>query len=123
MGLDLDQLGAVDVLEEDATLGEIELPTRPTLRFHGSIPALTEQLKNLMQTETRIVLAAPHQGDVERLATVLRDYEVPYRLGSRAPRPGETMLDEASYLAGDLRVPVIVRSPIAAGVSLRRSRT
>ncbi len=116
MGLDLDQLGAVDVLEDDATLGEIELPTRPTLRFHGSIPALTEQLKNLMATETRIVLAAPHQGDVERLATVLREYEVPYRLGSRAPRPGDTMLEEASYMAGDLRVPVIVRSPLAAGV-------
>jgi len=116
MGLDLDQLGAVDVLEDDATLGEIELPTRPTLRFHGSIPALTEQLKKLIATETRIVLAAPHQGDVERLATVLRDYEVPYRLGSRAARPGETMLDEGSYLAGDFRVPVIVRSPLAAGV-------
>ena len=43
MGLDLDQLGAIDVLEEDATLGEIELATRPTLRFHGSIPPLTEQ--------------------------------------------------------------------------------
>jgi transcription-repair coupling factor (superfamily II helicase) len=116
-GLDLDQLGAVDVLENDGTLGEIELPTRPTLRFHGSIPALTDQLKNLMAAETRIVLAAPHQGDVERLATVLRDYEIPYRLGSRAPRPGETILDEGSYLAGDLRVPVIVRTPIAAGVS------
>jgi len=116
MGLDLDQLGAVDVLEQDTTLGEIELPTSPTLRFHGSIPALTEQLKHLMAAETRIVLAAPHQGDVERLATVMRDYEVPYRLGSRAPRPGETMLDEGSYLAGDLRVPVIVRSPLATGV-------
>ena len=117
MGLDLDQLGAVDVLDEDATLGEIVLATRPTLRFHGSIPALTEQLKNLMATETRIVLAAPHQGDVERLATVLREYEIPYRLGSRAPRSsGDTMLEEASYMAGDLRVPVIVRSPLASGV-------
>jgi transcription-repair coupling factor (superfamily II helicase) len=117
-GLDLDQLGAVDVLDHDFTLSEIELPTRPTLRFHGSIPALTDQLKNLMTSETRIVLAAPHQGDVERLATVLRDYEVPYRLGSRTPRStGETMLEEASYMAGDLRVPVIVRSPLSAGVS------
>ena len=117
MGLDLDQLGAIDVLEDDATLGEIELPTRPTLRFHGSIPALTEQLKALMVAETRIVLAAAHQGDVERLATVLRDYQVPYRLGSRVPKPGsDTMLEEASYMAGDLRVPVIVRSPIASGV-------
>ena len=118
MGLDLDQLGAIDVLDEDTTLGEIELNTRPTLRFHGSIPALTEQLKNLMQTETRIVLAAPNQGDVERLATVLREYQIPYRLGSRTMRPGgETVLDEASYLAGELRVPIIVRTPLSAGVS------
>ena len=116
-GLDLDQLGAVDVLDEDTTLGEIEIPTRPTLRFHGSIPALTEQLRSLMQTETRIVLAAPNQGEVERLATVLREYQIPYRFGSRIAHPGETMLEEASYLAGDLRVPVIVRTPIAAGVS------
>jgi len=117
MGLDLDQLGAVDVLEEDATLGEIEFNTRPTLRFHGSIPALTEQLKNLMQSESRIVLAAPNQGDVERLATVLREYQIPYRLGSRVTHGGETILEEASYMAGDLRVPVIVRTPIPAGVS------
>jgi transcription-repair coupling factor (superfamily II helicase) len=118
MGLDLDQLGAVDVLEHDDTLGEIEMITRPTLRFHGSIPALTEALRALIQAESRIVLAAPNQGDVERLATVLRDYQIPYRLGSRLQRPGgETVMDESSYMAGDLRVPVIVRTPIAAGVS------
>jgi len=117
MGLDLDQLGVIDVLDEDNTLGEIELNTRPTLRFHGSIPALTEQLRTMMAVETRIVLAAPHQGDVERLATMLREYQIPYRLGSRNPHPGETVLDEGSYLAGDLRVPVIVRTQISAGVS------
>ncbi len=118
MGLDLDQLGAIDVLAGDDTLGEIELSTRPTLRFHGSIPALTEQLKDLKAAESRIVLAAPHQGDVERLATVLREYQIPYRLGSRFVHPGsETMLDESSYMAGDLRVPVIVKAQIATGVS------
>ena len=117
-GLDLDRLGAVDVLEHDATLGEIELNSRPTLRFHGSIPALVEQLKNLMAAETHIVLAAPNQGDVERLATVLREYQVPYRLGSRLAHPGgEMILEESSYLAGDLRVPVIVRTQLSAGVS------
>ncbi len=116
-GLDLDRLGAVDVIDEDATLGEIEIPSRPTLRFHGSIPALVEQLRTLMQTDTRIVLAAPNQGEVERLATVLREYRIPYRFGSRVTHSGETVLEEASYLAGDLRVPVIVRAPIAAGVS------
>jgi transcription-repair coupling factor (superfamily II helicase) len=121
MGLDLDQLGGVDVLDEDNTLGEIELNTRSTLRFHGSIPAFTEQLRNLMAGETRIVLAAPHQGDVERLATVLREYQIPYRLGSRSPRPGETVMDESGYLSSDLRAPVIVRTPLAAGVSFADS--
>src|ERR1017187_520403 len=121
-GLDLDQLGAVDVLDEDNTLGEIEVSSRPTLRFHGSIPALTEQLRNLIAGEQRIVLAAPTQGDVERMATVLREYQIPYRLGSRPSHPaGETMFDEASYLAGDLRVPVIVRTQLAEGVSFPES--
>src|SRR5580692_2376044 len=93
-GLDLDQLGAVDVLEDDRTLGEIALNSRPTLRFHGSIPALTEQLRNLMASEQRIVLAVPTQGDVERMATVMREYQIPYRLGSRPSNPtNDTMFD------------------------------
>ncbi|HEX4284966.1 MAG TPA: transcription-repair coupling factor [Terracidiphilus sp.] len=122
-GLDLDQLGAVDVLEEDRTLGEIALNSRPTLRFHGSIPALTEQLRNLMAAEQRIVLAVPTQGDVERMATVMREYQIPYRLGSRPSHPtNDTMFDEASYLAGDLRVPVIVRTQISSGVSFPEAK-
>jgi transcription-repair coupling factor (superfamily II helicase) len=117
-GLDLDQLGAIDVLEEDNTLGEIAINSRPTLRFHGSIPALVDQLRNLMAAEQRIVLAAPTQGDVERMASLLREYQVPYRLGSRSVHPGgETMLEEASFLAGDMRVPVIARTQLASGVS------
>ena len=122
MGLDLDQLGAVDVIDQDATLGEIEIPTRPTLRFHGSIPALTEQLRGLMQQESRIVLAVPNQGEVERMATVLREYQIPYRLGSRIAHTAETMVEEGSHMAGDLRVPVIVRTPLATGVSFAETR-
>jgi transcription-repair coupling factor (superfamily II helicase) len=117
-GLDLDQLGAIDVLDEDNTLGEIAVNSRPTLRFHGSIPALVDQLRNLIASEQRIVLASPTQGDVERMASLLREYQIPYRLGSRIAHPGgETMFDESSYLAGDLRVPVIVRTQVASGVS------
>jgi transcription-repair coupling factor (superfamily II helicase) len=118
-GLDIDQLGAVDVLEEDETLGEIEISSRPTLRFHGSIPAFIEQVRTLMQQETRMLLAAPNQGEVERLASLLREYEIPYRLGSRIQHAGsETIYDESSYLAGDLRTPILVRSLLSNGVSL-----
>jgi transcription-repair coupling factor (superfamily II helicase) len=122
-GLDIDQLGAVDVLEDDRTLGEIEFESRPTLRFHGSIPAFIEQVRSLMQQETRMLLVAPNQGEVERLANLLREYELPYRLGSRVQHAGsENIYDESSYLAGDYRTPILVRSALANGVSLPHAK-
>jgi transcription-repair coupling factor (superfamily II helicase) len=119
-GVELDQLGAVDVLEGDRSdAGEIEFATRTTMRFHGSIPALMDQLRALMQSEARVLIAAPNQGDVERLADLMQEYGVAYRLGSRPDSPtSETMYSESSYLAGDLRTPVIVRAAIANGVQV-----
>ena len=119
-GCDLDQLGAVDVLDAERNeLSEIEFATRPTQRFHGSIPSLIEAIQSLMRQEARILLAAANQGEVERLAGLLQEYQVPYRLGSRSDQHGSsTVYSESSYLAGDLRTPVIVKTPIAAGVQI-----
>ncbi|HEX6772203.1 MAG TPA: transcription-repair coupling factor [Acidobacteriaceae bacterium] len=118
-GLELDQLGAVDVLDEDVNApAEITFSSRPTLRFHGSIPSFIEQLKSLTVQEHRTIIAAPNQGEVERLANLLREYGLAYRLGSRAQHTGsETIYDESSYLGGDMRTPIIVRTAIANGVS------
>ncbi len=123
-GLDLDQLGAIDVLDTDSTsLSEIEIPTRPTLRLHGSVPALVEQLRSLARQEIRALLAAANQGEVERLASILQEYGISYRIGSRSAHSGsETMYDETSYLRGDMRAPVIVRTEIANGVFLEEAR-
>jgi transcription-repair coupling factor (superfamily II helicase) len=122
-GLDMDQLGAVDVLDEDTNpMDEIPFSSRPTLRFHGSIPAFLQQIKNLAEQETRMLLIAPNHGEVERMAGLLREYGQPYRLGSRAQAPGaEQSYDESSHMAGDLRVPVLVQSAISTGVSLPES--
>jgi transcription-repair coupling factor (superfamily II helicase) len=122
-GIELDQLGAVDILDADRSdLSEVEFATRPTQRFHGSIPALIDALNALMKQEARILLTAPNQGEVERLAGLLQEYHLPYRLGSRTEQPGSsTVYTESSYLGGntiDLRTPVIVKTPIAAGVQI-----
>ena len=119
-GIELDQLGLVDILDADRSdLSEVDFATRPTQRFHGSIPALIDALKALMQEDARILLAAPNQGEVERLASLLQEYHVPYRLGSRSEAPGSTTVySESSYLAGDLRTPVIVKTSIATGVQV-----
>jgi transcription-repair coupling factor (superfamily II helicase) len=119
-GCELDQLGAVDVLDADRSdLSEVDFATRPTMRFHGSIPALIDNLNSLMKQDARILLTAPNQGEVERLAGLLQEYQLPYRLGSRNEQPGSsTVYSESSYLAGDLRTPVIVKTAIAAGVQI-----
>ncbi len=122
-GLDMDQLGAVDVLDEDINpMDEVTFSSRPTLRFHGSIPAFLQQIKSLAEQQTRMLLVAPNHGEVERLAGLLREYGQPYRLGSRAQAPGsEQAYDESSHLAGDFRTPVLVQSAISSGVSLPES--
>ena len=104
-GFDLDQLGAVDVLEGDRSdASEIEFATRPTMRFHGSIPALIDQLKVLMQSEARVLIAAPNQGEVERLAGLMQEYGVAYRIGSRMDQGGlDDGVFRVSYMAGDLQ--------------------
>ena len=122
-GFELDQLGAVDVLDGDRSdASEIEFATRPTMRFHGSIPALIDQLKLLMESEARVLIAAPNQGEVERLAGLMQEYGVAYRIGSRVEQAagggGATVYSESSYLAGDLSTPVIVRAAIANGVQV-----
>src|SRR5260370_26491226 len=72
-----------------------------------------------MAEDARILLTAPNQGEVERLAGLFQEYQLPYRLGSRSEQPGSaTVYSESSYLAGDLRTPVIVKTPIANGVQV-----
>ena len=121
-GCELDQLGAVDVLEGDTNEGsEIEFATRPTMRFHGSIPAMVDELRKLIEAESRILIAAPNQGEVERMAGLLQEYGVPYRLGWRvdsAAGASATVYSESSYMAGDLRTPIIVRAAVANGVQV-----
>src|SRR5271170_7048212 len=119
-GIELDQLGAVDVLDADRSdLSEVDFATRPTMRFHGSIPALIDALNALIKQEAHVLLTAPNQGEVERLAGLLQEYHLPYRLGSRSEAPGSAnVYSESSYLAGDLRTPVIVKTTIAAGVQI-----
>ena len=119
-GAELDQLGAVDVLDADnSSLSEVEFHTRPTARYHGSVPALIDAITSLIKQEARVVLTAPNQGEVERLASLLQEYKVPYRLGSRNMAAGsETIYSESSYLAGNISTPIIVRTPIANGVQV-----
>jgi transcription-repair coupling factor (superfamily II helicase) len=118
-GLDLDQLGIVDVLDDDTTLGEIAFATRPTVRFHGNSVALAEQIRTLMEQDQRVVIAAANQGELERTADLLREYEVPYRIGWRSDQANtELGANEKAPRKGERMAPVLVRAGFSTGVAL-----
>ena len=110
---DLEQLGITEFGTE-----EITFLTRPTPRFHGSIPAIVEEVQKLAADGQRLMIALGSTGEVERLAEVFSEYGVGFRLGSRTPRPGETYIDDAAYLAGEEVSTTIVKAFVPDGVVL-----
>lgn len=116
-GIDVEQLGiAGDQLEL------IQFASQPTTRFHGSVPAMVEEVKKLIAQNTRVLFAAGSTGELERLADIFTEYSVPYRIGSRATRPGgETWTDEQGYFAEDLTAAALVKGFVPDGFVLPES--
>jgi len=132
-GGSMEQLGLLRIAEAENKLGLaepqvpdaplIEFSTRPTSRFHGSVAAMVEEVKKLTAGGQRVIFAAPNTGEVERLADIFTEYQVPFRIGTRAPVPGrETYLDETAYFSGDLTTTTIVRAPVPDGTALVDAR-
>ncbi len=132
-GGDLEQLGLLRIAQAENKLGIaapavpdgtlIEFSSQPTPRFHGSIPGMVEEVRKLTAGGQRVIFAAPNTGEMERLADMFTEYQVPFRLGTRTPAPGsETYLDETAYFSGDLTTTTIVRAPLPDGVALPESR-
>ena len=117
----------IEVTEEHSIRGgqqsyRMEILSQPAMRFHGSIPAMVEEVNKLTAESKRVIFAAPSTGEMERLADIFTEYQVPFRLGSRTPALGsETYLEETAYFSGDLTTTTIVRAPIPDGVVLPES--
>ncbi len=102
--------------------GTIDFHSRPATRFHGSVPAMVEEIKRLTGEGQRVIFSVPTSGEMERLADIFTEYQTPFRFGSRSPAPGgETYLEETAYVSEE-RAATIVRSSIPEGMALPGSR-
>ena len=97
--------------------GSAFLLSQPTTRFHGSVPAMVDEVRKLSAEGKRVLFAAASTGEVERIADLFSEYGVPFRLGSRTPRPGESFLDDAAYLAGAESTTTVVKAHVPHGVA------
>ena len=52
----------------------IAFHTQPTPRFHGSVPAMLEEVKKQIAEGRRVLIAVPNTGEVERLADIFSEY-------------------------------------------------
>ncbi len=116
-GASVEQLGITtsDVSEE------VAFSSQPTMRFHGSVPAMVEELKRLIGESKRVIFTAPNTGEIERLGDIFTEYNVPFRLGSRATTTsgtGDTYLEETAYFGGELSPVTVAKAAIAQGVVL-----
>ncbi len=114
-GAGVEQLG----ISSSETSEEIVFAAQPTTRFHGSVPAMLEDVKKLAAENKRVIFAAGSTGELERLSEIFNEYSVPFRLGSRTSRGGsDTYADEAGYFAEDLSATTLVRGFVPDGVAL-----
>ncbi|HVP55985.1 MAG TPA: transcription-repair coupling factor [Candidatus Eisenbacteria bacterium] len=113
--LAIEQLG----IEDSADGEHIILQTQPTMRFHGSVAVMTEEVGKLTSEGKRVMFAVSSTGEVERLADVFNEYNLSFRIGSRTPKPGmEVFVDESTYFADDVAATIIVKAYVPEGVAL-----
>jgi transcription-repair coupling factor (superfamily II helicase) len=91
--------------------------SQPTPRFHGSVPTMLEEVQKLSAEGKRVLFAAANTGELERLADIFAEYNVPFRLGSRT-RGGESYADETAYFSGEVFTTTLAKAYVPDGVLL-----
>ena len=112
-GADLEHLG----ITRSGTAEPATFLSQPTPRFHGSVPTMLEEVQKLSAEGKRVLFAAANTGELERLADIFTEYNVPFRLGSRT-RGGESYADETAYFAGEVFTTTLARAYVPDGVLL-----
>src|SRR6266702_4439 len=111
-GLDVEQLG----MASSDGLELVEFSSRPTPHFHGAVPKLLEEVKKVSEAGQRVLLAAGSMGELERLADIFNEYQVPYRLGTRAKTAAVS--EEATYFNDESAATTLIYGYVPEGVAL-----
>ena len=113
-GADVEHL---DIARSSDVGAAVSFLSQSTPRFHGSVPAMLEEVQKQIAERNRVLIAVPNTGEVERLADIFSEYSVSFRLGSRT-RGGESYADETSYFAGEVLTTTLAKAYVPEGVVL-----
>ena len=90
------------------------LQVQPTARYHGQIQAFLGEIRGRLAAGEEVLIAAASSGELERLADLCREYEVPYRLGELEQSvTGARLVEEVT--SGSAPAAVLLRAPLPEG--------
>src|SRR6202790_4573995 len=95
-----------------------EIASRPSARFHGDVVACIGEVKTQLAGGGTVFLTAASTGELERLADICREYEVPYVLGESEDAAAGYTAEAAKESAALL----LLRAPFSDGVVFPESR-
>ncbi len=101
------------VATEDAS--QRTLQTQPTTRYHGNVAAFMSEVREKLAIGEQIMVSAATTGELERLADICHEYEVPYRLGELEENVTVSRLAEESH-GGNVPGMILIKAPISEGV-------
>ncbi len=109
------QGASVQLRELDLDASAPHLGTRPSMAFHGSMQVAVAEAKTLVEQGYRVAFFAPSNGELERLADILREYSVPFQLGLAPNEAASPYLAERAYLAGPVASTYLIKGLVRRG--------
>ncbi|HXE75674.1 MAG TPA: transcription-repair coupling factor [Candidatus Xenobia bacterium] len=91
------------------------LASQPTARFRGAVRAFADEVRGRVRQGGPVVISSATTGEMERMAEILSEYEIPYRFGM--PTSQRAGLVEEKGALGDAQAVVLVRGALPEGVS------
>jgi transcription-repair coupling factor (superfamily II helicase) len=109
--------GAVTVSLHELQLGAdvAHIGTRPSLSFQGNMNVAVAEAKTLVEQGHRVAFFAPSNGELERLADILREYSVAFSLGLAPNEAASPYLAERAYLAGPVASTYLIKGLVRRG--------
>ena len=97
------------------------IQTQSTTKYHGNITAFMAESRARISSGERVIVSAGTLGEIERLADLCHEYEMPYRLAEVDESAAGARLAEDST-AGSVPALVLARTPLTEGVAFPECR-
>ncbi len=88
---------------------------RPSVAFHGNMRIAVAETRNFLERGGRVAFFAASGGELERLADIFNEYELPCQLGIEPSDGTSAYLAERAYLAGAVTNVFLLRGCLRRG--------